>query len=365
MTDADGTTVVRTPEEWGAAYAASHSRYVECARRVEGLIVDLLQSQGIDVIQVESRAKSVGSFVDKIRRKGRTDSDPMESVTDLIGLRVITYYIEDVARVGDLLAAEFSVDAENSMDKAQSLASDQFGYRSAHFVARLSSARVGLVEWKTFADLRIEFQVRTALQHAWAAVSHKLAYKSPEDAPAALQRRLYRLSALFELADEQFSILRDESQAADDAYRDDVSTGKLDIPIDASSISAYIQQERVLDGLRELLRLHEFKTEEIVPVDKDRLDRDRSDLVKVLRDYGFERIRDLDSYLSDVGRLKKIIEALNRHARPIDRDASTEDYLTQIIIVDRDTSDMPGDPIYTAEHVMWLKQVRDELAAEA
>jgi putative GTP pyrophosphokinase len=62
---------------------------------------------------------------------------------------------------------------------------------------------------KQYADIRAEIQVRTALQHAWSAVHHKLEYKSSTEAPPELRRRLFRLSALFELADEQFSELRD------------------------------------------------------------------------------------------------------------------------------------------------------------
>ena len=47
------------------------------------------------------------------------------------------------------------------------------------------------------------------MQHAWAAISHALQYKNEYDAPKQLRRRLFRLSGLLELADEEFMTLRD------------------------------------------------------------------------------------------------------------------------------------------------------------
>lgn len=96
------------------------------------------------------------------------------------------------------------------MDKAAALDPDRFGYLSVHYTASLSPARRKLAEWRPYADIRAEVQFRTALQHAWSAVQHKLEYKSSIEAPRELRRRLFRLSALFELADEQFSELRDD-----------------------------------------------------------------------------------------------------------------------------------------------------------
>ena len=56
--------------------------------------------------------------------------------------------------------------------------------------------------------LKAEIQVRTVLMHAWAEIEHKLAYKSADQVPDKFRRKLYRLSAKFEEADEQFEDLR-------------------------------------------------------------------------------------------------------------------------------------------------------------
>jgi len=84
----------------------------------------------------------------------------------------------------------------------------------------MSDARRDLSEWTAFRDKRAEVQIRTATQHAWAAVDHRLTYKSNHEIPRELQRRFARLSAILELADDQFSQLRQEHDALEARYSD-------------------------------------------------------------------------------------------------------------------------------------------------
>lgn len=359
----------KTPDEWGAEYSRIRGTHESYAIRLRGLVEDLLEAAHIDYVQVEARAKTVESFVEKIRRKGRLADDPFRSVTDLVGIRVITYYVEDVETVGALIRREFALDVENTVDKSAALGADQFGYKSAHFVASLGNGRETLAEWALFKDISVEFQVRTALQHAWAAVSHKLDYKSPEDAPESLRRRLFRLSALFELADEQFSTLRDESVRTEGVYRAQVRAGTLDIPVDASSVGAYLS----LSGARERLggmfsRYDETRLGKIGgPVSDERLKRDLSDLVKTLKLYDMNSLEDLDAYLADTSHIEHVLKAMEQQYSDEDMDdaeeyLSVEDLLTQIIIVDQDKSDVPGQPTYTEETSAGMKRARNALS---
>ncbi len=239
-------------EEWGNRYRAVRGTYQSLTIRLRSLIVDLLADAKIDVIQIEARTKDIESFTEKISRKGAKYNDPLAEITDLVGLRVITYYLEDVGRVGEILKREFQVDEENSVDKAFDFDLDRFGYSSVHYVLTLPPARRRLVEWKQYGKVKIEVQVRTSLQHAWAAVSHKLDYKSSTEVPRELRRQLYRLSALFELADEQFSALRDSRERVASEYADDVRGGRLNLPLDEASLSAYVRGILKRDVLREM-----------------------------------------------------------------------------------------------------------------
>ncbi|WP_116952692.1 GTP pyrophosphokinase [Jiangella endophytica] len=348
-----------TADEWGARYAAVRPTYEECATRLKALLVDALKSCDIEVVQVESRAKTVESFVEKLTRKRRDDTDPIAAMTDLTGLRVITYYAEDVQRVGDLIAREFQVDHQNSADKVDGLASDQFGYRSTHYVVRLGPSRRDLLEWAPFKSLKAEIQVRTALQHAWAAVSHKVEYKSAA-LPEPVRRRLYRLSALFEMADEQFSTLRDESNATDTEYRAQVSRGSLDVPVDASSIGAYLSITGRGQQLATFFQDNGFDTD--APVSDDRLKRDRSDLAAALTRLGLTTLADLDEFVSDTARLRPTLRLMLATLKVVDEppEASLDDVLTMLLIAALDHGKRPGVPPYTKEWSAALRRMRDE-----
>lgn len=338
----------KSVEEWAAEYGARRITFEEFARRVEALVMDLLDAEGIDVIQVESRAKTVASFTEKIRRKGRENTNPFESLTDLVGVRIITYYLDDVKRVGDMLAREFTIDAGNSNDKIEDLASDQFGYRSAHYVARLTTQRAKLVEWRAFDDLVVELQVRTSLQHAWASVSHKLEYKSASEAPAAVQRQLFRLSALFEIADEQFSAIRDQSIATDTAYREEVTRGELDIPLDTSSVEAFWSTSKAGVKFKDALVQLGFDMEHPANTPAH-LERDRADLVKILREVGINSLADLDSYLRSK-RPGALAQALKSVVSDEDKygvfRTNVNDLLTQLVIIDTGKIDSVGEEWY-------------------
>ena len=149
----------------------------ECIRftgKLEVLFRDLLSAKSIEVHLLESRTKDVNSFREKLSRSSKSYDDPLRQITDIIGLRAITYYQDEANAIATLIEAEFSVDRENSVVHATSAA--EFGYRSSHFVVRLNAARANLLEWNGWADYPVEIQVRTVLQHAWAAISHKLQY---------------------------------------------------------------------------------------------------------------------------------------------------------------------------------------------
>ena len=99
-----------SPEEWGNRYRATRATYESMTTRLRALAGDLISDAGIDVIQIEGRTKSVDSFVEKISRKGKKYANPLVDMTDLVGLRIITYYREDVTRIGAVLKGEFLID---------------------------------------------------------------------------------------------------------------------------------------------------------------------------------------------------------------------------------------------------------------
>ena len=50
-----------------------------------------IDREAIALSQIESRTKTVKSFIEKVTSKGKY-ADPLQEMTDLVGLRVIVYY---------------------------------------------------------------------------------------------------------------------------------------------------------------------------------------------------------------------------------------------------------------------------------
>ncbi len=178
---------------------------------------------------VQTRAKSIPSFAEKIVRRSDRYSAPVSQMTDLCGARVITQTQPEVRRICRFVRENFRIDEANSMDVLRRLRPEEFGYRSVHYVVQLRGDRPCLEEaieevsrrkggidvLERIGERKAEIQVRTLLQHAWAGISHDRVYKSEFDVPDRFRRELARVAALLEDADGQFG----RAVEALDAYK--------------------------------------------------------------------------------------------------------------------------------------------------
>lgn len=210
--------------------------------KIEGLLIDLVNSDGVSFHLIESRTKSADSFKKKLENPSKSYDDPIADMPDICGCRIITYYHDDVQKIGRLVKSQFDVVEEELSHQQTAIDADRFGYLSAHYVVKLGGARGGLLEWSSYSHLHCEIQIRTVVQHAWSAVSHALQYKSETRIPSMLQRRLYRIAGLFELADEEFVGIRNQKSALDDAGRKLVKSREGVIPLSSSTIKAFADE---------------------------------------------------------------------------------------------------------------------------
>jgi putative GTP pyrophosphokinase len=293
----------RSSEQWGEVYAERRPAHVSFTGALDVLLRQLLDQASIPYAQVESRTKETANFVGKLKRKNEKYADPLTEVTDLSGLRIILFYLDDVERVGELITQQFEVDAEHSGDKSVALDPDRFGYLSVHHVIRLDSSRKELLEWKRFDGYCAEIQVRTVLQHAWAAISRKLAYASVREAPRDLQRNLNRLSALLELADDEFVDIRAAREEIEAEYDRELERGNLDLGVDESSLAIYLRETGIGEEIERFAREADSPSaaDAVAELEKDEYERLRRDLFRRLLNAveraGLERISDLDRLL--------------------------------------------------------------------
>lgn len=198
-------------------YAELQPELRHLTERYVALVTTLLDDAGINYLSVEGRAKSVASFAAKADRSvgGRPlYADPLEDITDQIGVRVITYLHSDVAAVADLLGDQLSI--LDDRDMGQETASEgRFGYASRHLLLRVDPAKGTPPAYEELSRWRAQVQVRTVLQHAWAEFEHAIRYKGtiPEEHAPDLDRRFTLAAGLLELADREFSLIRDRLQA--------------------------------------------------------------------------------------------------------------------------------------------------------
>jgi putative GTP pyrophosphokinase len=193
-------------DELAEKYATARPRYEAFTNNIAQLLATLLNSTGIEYLAIEPRTKSIDSFKAKIVRPVKQGKyETIDAVTDLSGVRVIAYYQKDVEAICRLIEQNFTIDSENSTDRNDTLAPDKFGYLSIHYIVSHSKEREKLAENAAFASLKVELQIRTVLQHAWAVLDRKLRYNNEEDIPRQVRRKLFRVSALLEIADENFS----------------------------------------------------------------------------------------------------------------------------------------------------------------
>jgi putative GTP pyrophosphokinase len=190
----------------------------------------LSRDRAFKVHSVVARVKSPDSLARKLARPDRSYAD-LWSVTDLVGVRVITYFADTVDRVGELVEAGLPVDFRQSTDKRRRESAD-FGYRSLHYVCRLGDPLP--------ARACFEVQVRTVLEHAWAEIEHDLGYKAVEEIPLAARRRLNRLAGLLELADQEFGAIRSELESYARSLPKRIEAAGASVPLDGVSLTALL-----------------------------------------------------------------------------------------------------------------------------
>jgi ppGpp synthetase/RelA/SpoT-type nucleotidyltranferase len=196
-------------------YAALQPELRAVTDRYVAIITTLLDDAGINYLTITGRTKSVASFAEKAVRSLDGEplyTDPLTEITDVVGVRVITYLQSDVAAVAQLFADQLTI--IDDRDLGEETARDgRFGYASRHLL--ISAAAV--------PERPASVQVRTILQHAWAEFEHDIRYKGSvpaEDAPD-LDRRFTLAAGLLELADREFTEIRNRIQVSLAAARPD------------------------------------------------------------------------------------------------------------------------------------------------
>lgn len=248
------------------AYACIRPAYEVFAKILIRMLTETVHDKGIVAI-VQARTKGIPSFAEKAVRKLTKYPDPVNQFTDLCGARVITLCKDEIEPVRQFIRKRFDIHEDE--DVLGRLNTGEFGYLSVHFIIsfkenelqkfftgltfeeftklaegfshpefdKISSALLQERPGKTKdQDLTVakdwlcaylcqhrpkdeastnnvppgptfkaEVQVRTMLQHAYAEVTHDRLYKNDFKVPDIWDRKVKRVAASLEEADDDFA----------------------------------------------------------------------------------------------------------------------------------------------------------------
>ncbi len=223
--------------DWVAMHVPRYAHAAPAYAEYESFLKTVLKELTAKVAPlaiVETRAKRMASFAEKILRKRQAYQDPRDPLppdplirlTDLCGGRVVCQTAEQVRAVCQLIENAFVVDWANSEDVSQRLKPAEFGYRSVHYIVQPEPERLRNTGVNTpvprillgFAPeelgahaaaipLKCEIQVRTLLEHASSDLGHDTIYKTELKIPDRIKRQYAALAAVLEGADREIERL--------------------------------------------------------------------------------------------------------------------------------------------------------------
>ena len=263
--------------------------YERLSRLADEALCNALEAQHVKVTAMEHRIKTETSLAGKLELKGgkyRTIDD----VTDIVGLRVVTFYSADVDKVAAIVNEAFVVDRRNSVDKRRQHRLDSFGYNSLHYICRLPKTIVDDPDMPLLNEVRFEIQMRTALQHVWSTLDHDTGYKGDVKIPHEYMRQFNRMAGMLELMDEEFSRLR--NVLVD--YRRQMlaleASGQLDsVDLNAETFRRYLEAHP-FDRLNQ--RIAAINQAELYPVPI-------MPYLRVLQDLGMETLGEVDRLVEE------------------------------------------------------------------
>lgn len=180
-----------------------------------GRMLSEVLEKTVPAVQVKSRVKRLPSLLEKLHRKHAVSdlAQPLpvlRQTTDLMALRAVCPFLEDVDIVADAVQGVFEIHEIDQKGDGRSFA--EFGYSSTHLLVAVPEAMQR--DYPMLANFRTEIQIRTILQDAWAEVEHELIYKvGAHPLNTQIRRKLASLNATLVLSDTIFQEIRDYQKA--------------------------------------------------------------------------------------------------------------------------------------------------------
>ncbi|NGZ06596.1 MAG: hypothetical protein G8237_09585 [Magnetococcales bacterium] len=199
-------------------YDQQKKTYQDFLDRTLTLIQEFIVPDGPKVHSIIGRIKEKESLAEKLNQPKEAYAR-LNDIPDIAGIRIITYFEEEVQVIAEIIRREFNVSASPEHSKILSADPHRFGYHSTNLQVGLLDNRLELIEYRRFRGFLVELQIRSVLQHAWLEINKHLGFQTREHCPPQKQREYARITALFELADQELNQIKSFSYQPKKATR--------------------------------------------------------------------------------------------------------------------------------------------------
>lgn len=140
--------------------------------RLREIGISLSEEKGRKVVnQITSRVKSAESIYKKIRKKKYSiDREGVFRCNDLLGVRIVCLFMDDVYEVADRLKKQNDICIVKEKDYIRKPKSN--GYMSLHLIIEIPAKNKS-----GNSHMRVEIQLRTVAMDFWSVLDHQLIYK--------------------------------------------------------------------------------------------------------------------------------------------------------------------------------------------
>ncbi len=169
-----------TFDEYRAEGRVRYAAFVDAVCQILAAAVD---AQGMVPHAITGRAKHPDSLAKKLKDRGIDPASAIdEQLKDLAGCRVVFLTNAQVERLNNTgaIRENFEVIDVNVHHPVPGTETETRLFDSTNYFVQLKPDRLALPEYSKFAGIRVEIQIQTLLNHAWAEMGHDTIYKEPD-----------------------------------------------------------------------------------------------------------------------------------------------------------------------------------------
>lgn len=218
------------------------------------------------------RVKGDGSILTKAFYRDKDYTDPLEEITDKVGVRFIVLLAKEIEVVCRAIeeCGEWEPSKDRDYQQERDNAPYEFRYQSVHYIVRCKNDMT-VDEQTILRGIPCEIQVRTLLQHAHSELTHDTIYKPSVIQTPEMHRAAAKSMALIEATTDYFAELtdliarsvapaRELSRQMDELYRELIGRSPDATKAEALLNDAFGQfaGEKPVDAVRELFLKKDF-----------------------------------------------------------------------------------------------------------